>query len=88
MLELRPSVRRRLLAVRLCRYPTRSTAAVTRAVKRGVTPGSPLTTRDTVLMLTRAAAATSRMVGRDRFRTADGAGFVNVVQHPTSWRRM
>src|SRR5256712_11378646 len=79
MLELRPSIRRRLLAVRLCRYPTRSTAALTRSLSLRVTPGSPLTTRDTVLMLTLAAAATSRMVGRDRFRRVDCLDGVNVV---------
>jgi hypothetical protein len=39
-------------------------ASRTRAVSVEETPGSPLTTRDTVLRLTRARAATSRMVGR------------------------
>src|SRR5438477_45375 len=79
-LALRPFVRRRLLAVRLWRYPTRSTAAVTRSLSLRVTPGSPLTTRETVLMLTLAAAATSRMVGRSRFCIAAGFFFVNVVK--------
>src|SRR5438477_3218190 len=79
-LALRPFVRRRLLAVRLWRYPTRSTAAVTRSLSLRVTPGSPLTTRETVLMLTLAAAATSRMVGRSLFCTAAGFFFVNAVK--------
>src|ERR1700760_3816911 len=39
-------------------------ARSTRAAVSGSTPGSPLTTRDTVIRLTPAAAATSRMVGR------------------------
>jgi hypothetical protein len=39
-------------------------------------------------MLTLAAAATSRIVGRDRFRPAGDEISVNVVQHPTSWRQM
>src|SRR5437588_9927656 len=40
-------------------------AAVIRVVRSSETAGSPLITRDTVLMLTPAKAATSRMVGRD-----------------------
>jgi hypothetical protein len=38
-------------------------AAPTRAAVTALTPGSPFTTRETVLMLTSAALATSRMVG-------------------------
>src|ERR1700760_709321 len=39
-------------------------ARSTRAAVSGCTPGSPLTTRETVIRLPPAAVATSRMVGR------------------------
>ena len=59
-----PPLRRRLLAVRLWRYPSRSMALRTRELSSSDTPGSPLTTRDTVFKLVPASAATSRIVGR------------------------
>src|SRR3954452_4148961 len=44
--------------------PSRAIAAVTRRAVSTATPGSSLTTRDTVLRLTPAVLATSRIVGR------------------------
>src|SRR5690606_41274096 len=54
---------RRLRARSLRRNPSCSMAAVTRSVVSGRTPGSLLTTRDTVFNLTPATRATSRIVG-------------------------
>ena len=65
-MALLPWPRRRLLAARLCRYPSWTTARSTRITTSAETPGSRLTTRDTVLRLTPASAATSRMVARGR----------------------
>src|SRR3954468_12374402 len=48
----------------LRRKPSAAMAALTFSVVSGRTPSSPLTTRDTVLRLTPARRATSRMVGR------------------------
>ena len=67
---VRPSLRRRLLAARFGRKSSCSIARDTRAVRSGETPGSALMTRETVLRLTPASAATSRMVGRGRARSA------------------
>ena len=53
-------------ALSLRRNPSVSIASRTRCSVSGVTPGSPLTTRETVFRLTRAAIATSFMVGRER----------------------
>jgi hypothetical protein len=64
MLEVSPSARRRALAARLWRYPSSRTAACTFSARSGRTLGPPLTTRDTVLRLTPATAATSFIVGR------------------------
>src|SRR5215211_6129926 len=55
--------RRRLLATSFRVKPRRSMATSTRAAVSSRTPPSPLTTRDTVLTLTPAVRATSRMVG-------------------------
>ena len=63
----RPS--RRLRAISLRVKPRLAMAASTRAAVSGRTSGSPFTTRDTVLRLTFALFATSRIVGR---RTGPG----------------
>src|SRR6202158_1775255 len=65
MVALLPSDLRRLLAGLLCREVRRSVAASTRRASVGDTPVSPFTTRETVLMLTLARAATSLIVARD-----------------------
>ncbi len=61
---VRASARRRTRAPTFGRKPSSSTACRTRSVSTGDTPGSSFTTRDTVLKLTPARAATSRSVGR------------------------
>ena len=61
---VRASARRRTRAPTFGRKPSSSTARRTRSVSAGDTPGSSFTTRDTVLKLTPARAATSRRVGR------------------------
>src|SRR5579875_711299 len=63
MVAVRPSLRRRLLAVRFGRYPSLPEASRTRATSAGSTVLTPLITRDTVFSETPASAATSRMVG-------------------------
>ena len=62
MLAVRPLRSTRALSLR--RKPSASMASWTRRSVSGVTPGSPLTTRDTVLRPTPARAATSFIVGR------------------------
>ena len=85
---VRPSLRRRLLAARFGRKSSWSIARVTRAVSSGETPGSALITRDTVLRLTPARAATSRIVGRGRARSPSGASdnvvIGDTVRHASS----
>src|SRR5437588_5657879 len=68
--------RRRLSAPTLRRKPSRSIAASTRSVVSACTPGSSLTTRETVLMLTPASRATSLIVAR---RTRPPPWLDNVV---------
>src|SRR3954468_22053457 len=55
---------RRLRATSLRAKPRSAMTACTRAAVAACTPGSRLTTRETVLRLTPAVLATSRMVGR------------------------
>lgn len=62
MLAVRPLRSTRALSLR--RKPRASIASWTRRSVSGVTPGSPFTTRETVLSPTPARAATSFMVGR------------------------
>ncbi len=62
MLAVRPLRSTRALSLR--RKPSASMASWTRRSVSGVTPGSPLTTRETVFRPTPARAATSFMVGR------------------------
>ena len=69
MVAVRRSVRRRVRAPWSGRYPSRCAASSTRSVRAGDTPPSRFTTRETVLRLTPARAATSRMVA-----LPDGAG--------------
>src|SRR5918992_5139933 len=58
-----------------------STAPRTRSARSSRTPAPPLTTRDTVLRLTPATAATSRMVGRRaRGRAADSELTARIVR--------
>jgi hypothetical protein len=61
---VRASARRSTRAPTLGRKPSSSIACCTRLVRAGDTPASSFTTRETVLKLTRARAATSRIVGR------------------------
>lgn len=61
-MAVRPLRSTRALSLR--RNPSASMASWTRFSVSGVTPGSPLTTRDTVFRPTPARAATSFMVGR------------------------
>ena len=68
---------RRLRAISFRWKPSASIACLTRAVAKP-TPGSPFTTRDTVLRLTPAACATSRIVGREERSRLEG-GEDNVV---------
>src|SRR5882757_5722602 len=72
------SPRRRLNAPRLRRNPRRSMAARTRSAVSAWTPGSSLTTRETVLMLTPAWCATSLMVARRALR--DNVVMVFVIR--------
>ncbi len=62
MLAVRPL--RRMRAESLRRKPRAVMASWTRRSVSGVTPGSPLTTRETVFRPTPARAATSFIVGR------------------------
>ena len=62
MLAVRPLRSTRALSLR--RKPSASIAARTRDSVSSVTPGSPLTTRETVFRPTPARAATSFIVGR------------------------
>src|SRR3954471_15723143 len=61
-----PSARRSVPAVWLWRYPSSATASWTLTANSAAT-GLPLTTRETVLTLTPATAATSLIVGRRPF---------------------
>jgi hypothetical protein len=63
----------------LRRNPSRVIAASTRSAVSACTPGSSLTTRDTVLMLTPARRATSLIVAR-RTRRPDGLDNVVMVR--------
>lgn len=62
MEAVRPLRSTRALSLR--RNPRASMASMTRRSVSGVTPASPLTTRETVFSPTPARAATSFMVGR------------------------
>src|SRR4051794_26561431 len=76
MLEVRPLRRMRALSLRL--KPRASIADCTRSMVSGVTPGSPLTTRETVFRPTPARAATSFIVGRAPYRFAAVRGLRTV----------
>src|SRR6266404_1265189 len=80
-----PPSRRSIDAFASRRYLSCSIARLTLASSAGLTPGSALTTRETVFKPTPASAATSSMVGR---RTAVGAFSDNEVSsRPVKCRR-
>src|SRR3954452_5276284 len=77
---------RRLRASSLRADPNRWMAAVTRAAVSCATPGSALTTRETVFRLTPAVLATSRIVGRpdnEPLSSLVTRGVDNVVSAPS-----
>ena len=79
MVAVRPSERRRLRAPRLSWKASSSAACWTRADIAGDTPASRFSTRETVLRLTPARAATSRIVARGVGGRGDGKGFITMT---------